>query len=65
MVAREPEGIAGCRSPKGFRRPFNVVTRSFLKYSVRPGYYCTLPHGATALALPAGSVPPFGSTLGV
>ena len=25
------EGIAGCRSPKGFRRPFNVVTRSVLK----------------------------------
>jgi hypothetical protein len=24
--------FAGCRSPKGFRRPFNVVTRSFLKY---------------------------------
>ncbi len=33
------EGIAGCRSPKGFkfRRPFNlnVVTRSFLKYRLR------------------------------
>ncbi len=25
----------GCRSPKGFRRPFNVVTRSFLKYRLR------------------------------
>jgi hypothetical protein len=24
-----------CRSPKGFRRPFNVVTRSFLKYRLR------------------------------
>ncbi len=33
MVARE--GIAGCRSPKSFRRPFNVVTRSFLKYRLR------------------------------
>jgi hypothetical protein len=35
--AREGIRVAGChcRSPKGFRRPFNVATRSFLKYRLR------------------------------
>jgi hypothetical protein len=34
VVTREGS-IAGCRSPKDFRRPFNIATRSFLNNRLR------------------------------